>query len=173
VPSFWTGGRAERWGRRSYGRIRQEFLMNTLRGGNPMNADLVKLPTARPSAEGLSKLESTYRQSAPSRTANHHSADLPCRRDRARGVGEGICLADRARLAVARAAFAAGGLLQRRSQSGQGGADARCRGPLLRDENETGLADASAAPSCPGCRGGLDGSPATGETTRPDRRTIG
>jgi P27 family predicted phage terminase small subunit len=35
-----------------------------------MNADLVKLPTARPSAEGLSKLESAYRQSTPSRTAN-------------------------------------------------------------------------------------------------------
>jgi P27 family predicted phage terminase small subunit len=35
-----------------------------------MNADLVKLPTARPSAEGLSKLENAYRQSAPSRTAN-------------------------------------------------------------------------------------------------------
>ena len=30
-----------------------------------MNADLVKLPTARPSAEGLPKLESAYRQSPP------------------------------------------------------------------------------------------------------------
>ena len=38
-----------------------------------MNADLVKLPTARPSAEGLSKLESAYRQSAPSRTANSNT----------------------------------------------------------------------------------------------------
>jgi P27 family predicted phage terminase small subunit len=31
---------------------------------------LLKLPTARQSAEGLSKLESAYRQAAPSRTAN-------------------------------------------------------------------------------------------------------
>jgi P27 family predicted phage terminase small subunit len=38
--------------------------------GSPMNADLVKLPTARSSAEGLSKLESAHRQSAASRAAN-------------------------------------------------------------------------------------------------------
>jgi P27 family predicted phage terminase small subunit len=38
---------------------------------SPMNADLVKLPTTRSSAEGLSKLESAHRQSAtPSRTAS-------------------------------------------------------------------------------------------------------
>jgi P27 family predicted phage terminase small subunit len=55
-------------------RIRQEFLIKPLRGRNPMNADLVKLPIARPSAEGLSKLESPYR-SAPSRTA--HGAAPP------------------------------------------------------------------------------------------------
>ena len=81
VPWWWDGavsgrsrvsGCAELLGRRASGALeaserrthRQEFLMNTLRGGNPMNADLVKLPNARPSAEGLSKLESAYRHGA-------------------------------------------------------------------------------------------------------------
>lgn len=35
-----------------------------------MNADLVTLPTARPSAEGVSKFESAHRQASPLRTAN-------------------------------------------------------------------------------------------------------
>jgi P27 family predicted phage terminase small subunit len=75
-----------------------------------MNADLVKLPTARQSAEELAKLESTYRQSVPLRSANGTAPPSFLVDEIAREEWEKVCasLMERGLLSLAQRSLLAG-----------------------------------------------------------------